>query len=198
MPIRDDPSPLIDIRRGDRAYLRAADIIAAAPRYALRGPVRFRFQRVADRAGRWVSGASGDEAATMAARSSGGIEWGFRLEQPALPLRPAADLDKQALLRGAIHGSGAHCRIHEPAMVWDQIILLVRSRWEGDFPAGRWAVACIDFFDWPVAPPPPGALLSVDRAKLRRRALEVDFAFDGKPVGSMLFSIAVAALSDGE
>jgi len=144
------------------------------------------------RPGRWFPVGAGpeldDHSATMAT-SQPGAPWRFRPADSGAALRSIADLDRSALLDGARpDGNGISCRLADPAMLWDQYVLLTRHRWEALFPSGMWSVAAVDLPDWPVAPA-AGALLRLAVSKQRRRALEVVCSIDSVAIAKMLFSI---------
>ncbi len=115
--------------------------------------------------------------------------WRFQPDGSGAALRSIADLDRSALLDGARPDpDGITCGLAEPAMLWDQYVLLTRHRWEALFPSGMWSVAAVDLPDWPVAPA-AGASLHLAVSKQRRRALEVVCSIDSVAIAKMLFSI---------
>lgn len=190
--------PFVDIRRGARDYVRAADIIAAAPQTVCHGPAQFRFHRATTRAGRWTPADTVTDqslcTASLVFPDGGAARWMFELADPAIPLRALADLDRAALLREAFHDhDGVAAALLDPALLWDQYVLLTRDRWQALFPSGSWSVAAVDVPYWPVPTQRPGAGLHVRMMKQRRRALQVALSIDGVEIGQMLFSITLGS-----
>lgn len=194
---RDPLCPLVDIRRDNSRYIRAADLIATAPANIGPGRVRFRFRRVAEYAGRWTRMLTepdhlADACATLTAGEKGEATWCFRTDAAQAPLRSLPGIHNASVSNVALSGpDDVRSPLLDGALIWDQMILMVQHRWNPEFPAGSWWVASVDLHAWPVQQPAPGSWLSATITKRRRRALETAFFIDGNMIGTGLFTIAI-------
>lgn len=198
MPIDREPQcPLVDIRRDNSRYIRAADLIATAPDNLDHEPVRFSFRRVAEYAGRWTRMLGepeelADACATLTTGEPGKLAWYFRTDASQSPLRLLPGISNAKVSDVALSGADeVRSPLLDPTLFWDQMILMVQHRWNPEFPAGSWWVASVDLNAWPVRKAPPGSWLSATLTKRRRRALETALFIDGHMIGTGLFAITI-------
>jgi hypothetical protein len=178
------PSLVVGSFRGSRNYLRAADLLAAAPLGCDLASFYFFARAVAHHPGYWRSGAAVDAAATLTIRRvSGTEEWAFTTDSELPVLDRLPDIDETRVLTNPKLGNDRlTAELDDIHSLWDHLVAAARYGGTTYFPGARWYLAylrgtgrCVE----PVA----GRELALTIGRRRGRFIELNFFIDGAPAG---------------
>jgi hypothetical protein len=184
---------VVDFFRGPRDYLRAADLIEAAPIPADVLSFDLRLKAVASHPGQWRRddparpAPAMNIAATLAlACLSHQEHWAFVVDTSVQVNKHLPDIDESAILPDIVLANGRlRSPLRQDFSFWDQLIAAARAGGEQLFPGCRWYLVRIEANEH-VLHPPPGLLeLGVTLGRRRNRFLELHFDLDGMSAGRL-------------
>ena len=142
----------VDYFRGNRDYLRAADVLAAAPFETAPDSFQFFFKKIARHPGEWKrSGGSPESsgkqvsAATLAiTRDQQKERWGFLIDEFSTIVKRAENIDEHSILTdNQLIGEEFICLLTGPFSIWDFIVAAARAGGKQFFPDTQWYLTYI-------------------------------------------------------
>jgi len=178
------PRLVVDSFRGSRNYLRAADLLAAAPLDGDLVSFYFFARSVAHHPGYWHPGGAEDAAATLTIRRpEGAEEWAFTTDsnRPVMTRRPDID-EARVLINPKLRNDRLTADLDDLHSLWDHLVAAARYGGSTYFPGARWYFAyvrgsrrCVE----PVA----GRELALTIGRQRMQFLELNFSIAGAHAG---------------
>jgi hypothetical protein len=188
-----DKSPKVDFFRGPRDYLRAADLINAAPVPADAIWLDLRYRAMARHPGRWrrldsegFAPGAGTVATLVTACPSHREHWGFVVDRSSQVINLLPDVDESAMLHDIVlSDEGLLSRLEPSFSLWDQLIAAARAWAMRRFPGRHWYIVRLTVNRHALRPPPRTTRLDLTSARRRNRFLELRFELDGAPAGRL-------------
>jgi hypothetical protein len=179
-----NPSLVVDSFRGSRNYLRAADMLAAAPLARDLASFYFFARAVAHQPGYWRPGAAVDAAATLTIRRvSGAEEWAFTTDSELSVTNLLPDIDEtRVLINPKLRNDRLTAELDDIHSLWDHLVAAARYGGTTYFPGVRWYLAYLRGTDRCVQPV-AGRELALTIGRRRGQFIELNFSIDGAPAG---------------
>jgi hypothetical protein len=182
----------LDFTRGTRDYLRAADLLKAAPLSADLLKFEMRFLKPGHHAGAWLSSSSSEipenaVARLIIRRPQHSETWIFVPNTTVRKLQRIEDLDEDEIVApGQLLNGRYQAVLTNRAEFWDQLIAQIRMGGEQVKPGRRWYVASITAVRWPLPQELYSHLLSISIQRERAIFLNLTVNLDDKPFGNVL------------
>ena len=181
----------VDFFRGNRDYLRAADVLAAAPFETPPDSFRFFFKRIARHPGAWKklvsphSSAGTPKAAAALTMTLGQRmeRWDFVIDEPALTCVRTSDIDETSILADIrVTGDEFFCTLVGGYSLWDFTVAAARA---GFFRDRQWYLAYIMGNQKCFPPELEGLPLTLRLGRRRTDFTEFDFDLANMPAGKL-------------
>lgn len=178
----------LDIFRGTRNYLRAADIMAAIPLPQETLSFQFFFRQVAIAPGIWARRGenSADPAATLSLKLPHTTEnWAFHT-YAHLPARHTENIDETAMLESVrLYADRAICALSDQFTLWDQIVATARAGGQVVFPGSEWILVYVGGNRHALRKSLLNSELELTINRRRGSLVELSFAIDDNPAGQV-------------
>jgi hypothetical protein len=188
-----DKSPIVDFFRGPRDYLRASDLINAAPLHTEAIWFDLRYRAMARHPGRWCrldpegfATDAGTVATLVTACPSHLEHWSFVVDRSVQVTNLLPDVDETAMLSDiALLDDGLLSRLQPSFSLWDQLIAAARAWAMHHFTGRRWYIVRLTVNRHALQPPPGTIRLGLTPGRRHGRFLEIHFDLDGAPAGRL-------------
>jgi hypothetical protein len=195
---RFDPAQIIshrvDFFRGNRDYLRAADVLSAAPFETPPDSFQFFFKKIARHSGEWKKqdNGPGSSAAPTAAASltmtfaQRKEKWDFIIDEPGLIIKRSPDIDETSLLADfRLTEEEFVCTLAGAFPLWDFLVAAARAGGLHFFPDTQWYLPYItgnqDCFPAQLE----GLPLTLRLGRRRAGFVEINFALGNRTAGKL-------------
>lgn len=184
----------VDFFRGKRDYLRAADVLSAAPFETIPDSFQFFFKKVARQSGEWkrqVIAQGSDAIPTSAASLTMTFaqhkeKWDFIIDEPGLITKRTLDIDEDSLFSDIrLTEEELVCTLAGAFSLWDFLVAAARAGGLHFFPNTQWYLPYItgnqDCFPAQLE----GLSLTLRLGRRRAGFVEINFAFGNRTAGKL-------------
>jgi hypothetical protein len=181
----------VDFVRGNRDYLRAADVLSAAPFETAPDTFQFFFRKIARHPGEWrkqINSPGADTAPTSAAFlaltfAQRKERWDFVIDNPGTTTVQSPDIDESLLLADIrLTSEELVCTLAGSFSLWDFTVAAARR---GFFRDRQWHIAYIMGNHNCFPPVLEGLLLALRLGRGRSGFIEFDFDLANIPAGKL-------------
>jgi hypothetical protein len=184
----------VDAFRGRRDYVRAADLLAAAPLDPAPISLRFFMHEITAHPGQWRP-TPGDFRPAPGAKIAADLtltfrdrveKWGFLVDRMRLIEKRIADIDEQSLAAGIrINEGRSTVTMTDEFNIWEYIVASAREGGRLFFPGDEWLFAYVSARCELIPRMLGGRLMSVEIGRTRGRFIDLEVRVDEVRIGSI-------------